>query len=60
MPRSGGIAVVAVAIALVESMQAHASCNLIPGTEKTFDAALGATNRPFAAPGETLEVRLRP
>ncbi|HEV7735161.1 MAG TPA: hypothetical protein VGR62_23525 [Candidatus Binatia bacterium] len=38
---------------------AQAACNLIPGTAKTFDAALGATNRPFAAPGERLEVRLR-
>jgi hypothetical protein len=40
--------------------QAHAGCNLIPGTAKTFNAAQGATNRPFAAPGETLEVRPRP
>ena len=38
---------------------AHAGCNLIPGTAKTFNAALGATNRPFAAPGEALEVTLR-
>ncbi len=38
---------------------AHAACNLIPGTAKSFDAALGATNRPFAAPGEDLEIRLR-
>ena len=40
--------------------QAHAGCNLIPGTAKTFNAAQGATDRPFAAPGETLEVRPRP
>jgi len=38
---------------------AHAACNLIPGTAKSFNAALGATNRPFAAPGERLEVTLR-
>ncbi len=37
-----------------------AACNLIPGTIKTFNSALGATNRPFAAPGESLEVKLRP
>jgi Tol biopolymer transport system component len=39
---------------------AHAGCNLIPGTAKTFNATLGATNRPFAAPGERLELRTRP
>jgi len=38
----------------------YGACNLIPGTEKTFAAALGATNRPFAAPGERLELKLRP
>ena len=38
----------------------HAACNLIPGTAKTFNGILGATNRPFAAPGESLEVRVRP
>src|SRR5437870_9188648 len=40
--------------------RAHAACNLIPGTTKTFNAALGTTNRPFAAPGESLELALRP
>jgi hypothetical protein len=44
---------------LALATNARAACNLIPGTAKTFDAALGATNRPFAAPGERLEVRLR-
>jgi Tol biopolymer transport system component len=39
---------------------AHAGCNLIPGTAKVFNATLGATNRPFAAPGERLELRTRP
>ena len=41
------------------AVQAQAACNLIPGTAKTFDSILGATNRPFAAPGEPLEIRLR-
>lgn len=45
---------------VIASPQAQAACNLIPGTEKNFDSALGALNRPFAAPGESLEVRLRP
>ena len=39
---------------------ARAACNLIPGTAKTYDSILGAANRPFAAPGELLELRLRP
>jgi cysteine-rich repeat protein len=39
---------------------ALAACNLIPQTVKTFNSTLGATNRPFAAPGESVEVRLRP
>ncbi|HUO38143.1 MAG TPA: hypothetical protein VMU34_10005, partial [Mycobacterium sp.] len=39
---------------------AFAACNLIPQTAKTFNSTLGATNRPFAAPGESVEVRLRP
>ncbi len=38
---------------------AQAACNLIPGTEKTFNSSLGATNRPFAAPGERVELRTR-
>ena len=38
----------------------HAGCNLIPGTTKTFNAQMGSTNRPYAAPGETLEVQVRP
>src|SRR5438876_965293 len=40
--------------------RARAACNLIPGTTKTFSATLGATDRPFAAPGESLEVALPP
>ena len=39
---------------------AGAACNLIPGTVKTFNSTLGATNRPFAGPAEALEVKLRP
>jgi len=38
---------------------ADASCNLIPGTVNTFNGTLGATNRPYAAPGERVEVRTR-
>src|SRR5262245_61390794 len=44
----------------ISAVDAQAACNLIPQTAKTFDAAVGATNRPFAAPGEPLEILVRP
>src|SRR5882724_1341455 len=40
--------------------EAHAACNLIPSASKTFRGALGATNRPFAAPGDFVEVAVDP
>ena len=52
------VLLLAVAIA-TSAVEARAACNLIPGTEKTFSAAVGAVNRPYAAPGERLEVKLR-
>jgi len=55
------VLVATIAVALASGPRVgHAACNLIPGTAKTFDAILGATNRPFAAPGEPLELRIRP
>jgi WD40-like Beta Propeller Repeat len=55
-------AAIGLAIAALVAMPraTDAACNLIPGTAKTFNGALGATNRPYAAPGEGLELRLRP
>ena len=38
---------------------ARAACNLIPGTEETFVSAGGRVNRPFAAPGEPVEIAPR-
>jgi hypothetical protein len=52
--------VLAVIATLGNAGRVHAACNLIPGTEKSFSATVGATNRPYAAPGERLELRLRP
>ncbi|HEV7733486.1 MAG TPA: hypothetical protein VGR62_15065 [Candidatus Binatia bacterium] len=46
-------------LAMAGAQDARAACNLIPGTARTFGATLGATNRPFAAPGERVELRLR-
>jgi Tol biopolymer transport system component len=56
----GAAALALLLSALAGPDDAEAGCNLIPGTTKTFNAALGATNRPFAAPGERIEVRTRP
>ncbi len=51
-------AVALVAVLLVPS-RGDASCNLIPGTRRNFPSHQGAVNRPFAGPGETVELRLR-
>jgi Tol biopolymer transport system component len=40
--------------------EAGAACNLIPSASKTFRSSLGATNRPFAAPGDFVEVGVDP
>jgi cysteine-rich repeat protein len=37
---------------------ARSACNVIPSAAKTFRGALGSLNRPFAAPGEYVEVRV--
>lgn len=50
---------VAIATVATAARPASAACNLIPGTAKTFNATLGATNRPYAAPGEQVELRRR-
>src|SRR5215470_3241009 len=39
---------------------AHAVCDVIPGTQGTFRSALGVVDRPFARPGDTVELRLDP
>jgi Tol biopolymer transport system component len=58
--RGTAICFFAVAFAFTfDAAPARAGCNLIPGTAKTFNATLGATNRPFAAPGERLEIGVR-
>jgi len=38
---------------------ARAACNLIPGERSQFAGALGVVDRPFAGPGEPVEVSLR-
>jgi len=60
-PRSrGSVCLVVLAGVLAGGPRmADAACNLIPGTAKTFNGVLGAVNRPYAGPGERLELRLR-
>jgi cysteine-rich repeat protein len=40
--------------------EAKAGCNVIPGAIRDFRAALGSIDRPFAGPGDFVEVRVRP
>ncbi len=48
------------ALGLVLAHVAAASCNQIPGVTNSFRAARGIINRPFASPGEPIDMRLSP
>jgi cysteine-rich repeat protein len=37
----------------------HAACNTIPSASRAFRGALGSTDRPFAAPGDFVELRVQ-
>ena len=41
-------------------IEAGASCNQIPGVSNSFRSSRGTVNRPFAGPGDVVEVRLGP
>ncbi|HEV7730681.1 MAG TPA: hypothetical protein VGR62_00900 [Candidatus Binatia bacterium] len=47
---------IALVVALVVPSVARAACNLIPSASRTFRGTLGDVNRPFAAPGDFVEV----
>src|ERR1043165_4373548 len=51
--------IVVVLLALDASM-ARAGCNIIPSATTTYRGALGATNRPYAGPGDFVEVGVEP
>lgn len=58
---SPALAVAALAAALagvLPSRYAHAACNIIPGTTRTFRSQLGRVDRPFAGPGDFVGVSL--
>ncbi len=48
------------ALSVLLAIDVHAACNLIPSASKTFRSTLGAISRPFAAPGEFVEVAVDP
>ncbi len=48
-----------VCVLLLLPHQAYAGCNLIPGQRGQFVSALGVVDRPFAGPGEPVEVSVR-
>jgi len=49
----------ATALPLLAPGAARAMCNVIPAATQDFRAALGSANRPFAGPGEWVELRVR-
>src|SRR5436309_3109413 len=42
------------------SGRARGACNIIPGTEKAFRSTLATADRPFARPGDWVELTLDP
>src|SRR5262249_23215314 len=60
-PRVVGWLVTALLVTVVAGrlQPARACCNVIPTADPTFSAALGSTTRPFAGPGESVEIALR-
>src|SRR5262245_7273112 len=60
MLRSLGAILLALFGATGDPTDGYAACNVFPGTSLAYGSALGAANRPFAAPGESVELRLRP
>src|SRR5262249_37235828 len=58
--RAALVLLLAAAVAAIASSSAHAGCNLIPGQRGQFVGTLGVVDRPFAGPGEPVEIGLRP
>jgi hypothetical protein len=55
--RAGALLGILLAVA---TEQADAACNIIPSVSKTFRSSLGATNRPYAAPGDLVRIGVDP
>src|SRR5262245_60907667 len=59
MPAPGMVlpfVLLALLTATLGDREAGAACNLIPSASQTFRSTLGATDRPFAGPGDFVEV----
>ncbi len=57
--RRFGLVIIAV-LALAWPARVHAGCNLIPQAQPAFRGTLGTLDRPFAGPGDFVEVHVRP
>src|SRR5438876_1167012 len=55
-----GVCCTALAVLLVSSRRGDAVCNVIPGTTQTFRASQTTVDRPFASPGDFVELGLDP
>lgn len=58
-PAAAGLLLLALTLGLAAN-RAEAACNIIPGTTQSFRGAVGSTDRPFAGPGDLLELHLNP
>lgn len=57
---AAAFAAIAIAALVADSREARAACNLIPSASKSFRGTLGDVNRPFAAPGDFVEIGASP
>ena len=55
-----GVCCTALAVLLFSSRRSDAVCNVIPGTTQTFRASQTTVDRPFASPGDFVELGLDP
>src|SRR5262249_11716666 len=58
-PVRARVLLVALLVGASNPRAARPACNLIPQRSTSFAGVVGVTNRPFSAPGETVEVSLR-
>jgi len=52
--------IIPLALAAAMPTAARAACNIIPGTTQTFRGTVAAADRPFAGPGDVLELHRDP
>ncbi len=59
-PRRRAMLLLVALVALAHPGRAHAGCDLIPQSQPVFRGALGTLDRPFARPGDFVELHVRP